>query len=96
VQTHLRFPDPTHADEAQGPGADVLRAPMHGKVVAVFVLPGEEVTRGQRVAVVEAMKMEHALTAPRHGRVAEVLAKPGQQVEQGAVIVALQDGSDDA
>jgi 3-methylcrotonyl-CoA carboxylase alpha subunit len=93
-QTHLRFPDPTHADEPHGPGDDVLRAPMHGKLVAVFVLPGEEVSRGQRVAVVEAMKMEHALTAPRDGRVADVLAKAGQQVEQGAVIVRLQDGED--
>ena len=53
---------------------------MHGKVLALLVEKGASVTKGQRVAVVEAMKMEHALVAPGDGVVAEVAAKEGAQV----------------
>ena len=42
---------------------------MHGKVLAVLVAEGDKVEKGQRLAIIEAMKMEHALTAPRAGRV---------------------------
>src|SRR4029077_21014146 len=60
-------------DEAsdQGQGG-LVRAPMHGKVLAVLVAQGETVARGQRVAIVEAMKMEHTLVAPIDGVVAEI------------------------
>jgi 3-methylcrotonyl-CoA carboxylase alpha subunit len=94
-QTHLRFPDPAHGDDGHSGGDGAVRAPMHGKVVAVFVLPGEAVVKGQRLAIVEAMKMEHALQAPRDGVVAEIAGKPGQQVEQGAKLITLVDGEDD-
>ena len=40
---------------------------MHGKVLAILVEDGERVTSGQRLAIIEAMKMEHALTAPIDG-----------------------------
>lgn len=49
---------------------------------------------GDRLAVLEAMKMEHSLLAPRDGVVAEVLAGAGDQVEAGAALVRLQDESD--
>ncbi len=55
-------------------GEDTVRAPMNGKVIAVLVAPGQQVKLGARVAVMEAMKMEHSLTAPRDGIVAEVAA----------------------
>ena len=42
----------------------LVRAPMHGKVLSILVEKGERVTRGQRLAIIEAMKMEHTLTAP--------------------------------
>ena len=61
------------ADTAGGApiGEDAVRAPMNGKVIAVMVAPGEAVKLGARVAVMEAMKMEHSLTAPRDGTVAD-------------------------
>ncbi len=62
---------------------------MHGKVVAVFVVEGEAVEKGQRIAIVEAMKMEHALVAPRAGIVMEVAAEAGQQVPEGAKLVVI-------
>ncbi|GIW43400.1 MAG: putative acetyl/propionyl carboxylase alpha subunit AccA2 [Candidatus Binatia bacterium] len=65
-------------------------APMPGRIVAVRVSPGEEVERGQVLAVLEAMKMEHEVAAPHAGTVREVLVEPGQQVEAGAVLVVIE------
>lgn len=64
---------------------------MPGLVKAMFATPGAEVKAGDRLAVLEAMKMEHSLLAARDGVVAEVLAKEGAQVEAGAPLVRLAD-----
>ncbi len=50
---------------------------------------GEAVEKGQRVAVIEAMKMEHVLAAPRAGTIVHLAAREGQQVAEGAVLAAL-------
>ena len=84
------LPDPLARAGAAGPGADVTLSPMPGLVKAVFVAAGQAVARGDRLAVLEAMKMEHTLTAARDGVVAEVLAAPGAQVEAGAALVRLK------
>jgi 3-methylcrotonyl-CoA carboxylase alpha subunit len=63
---------------------------MPGRVTAVDVAAGQAVGKGQRLAVLEAMKMEHALTAARDGVVAEVLVAAGAQVEAGAPLVRLE------
>ena len=70
-------------------GDGVIKAPMHGKVLAIFVETGANVQKGQRVAVVEAMKMEHALLAPHDGIVSEVTAEVGAQVAEGAKILSI-------
>ena len=57
----------------------------------VLVEPGQQVKLGARVAVMEAMKMEHSLTAPRDGVVAETAAA-GTQVIEGAAVVRLEPG----
>ena len=62
---------------------------MHGKVLALLVEKGASVHKGQRVAVVEAMKMEHALVAPADGVVAEVAVKVGAQVAEGAKLLTI-------
>ncbi|WP_417768857.1 acetyl/propionyl/methylcrotonyl-CoA carboxylase subunit alpha [Stappia sp.] len=77
------------ADDAEGAAA--IKAPMHGKVIAVDVAPGDVVAKGARLAVVEAMKMEHAITAPRDGTVEAVFVSEGGQVDQGAPVVALAE-----
>jgi 3-methylcrotonyl-CoA carboxylase alpha subunit len=74
-------------DEA---GADVTLSPMPGLVKAVFVAAGQAVARGDRLAVLEAMKMEHVLTAGREGRIAEVLVAEGAQVEAGQALIRLE------
>ena len=71
-------------------GDGLVRAPMHGKLLAVLVAPGAHVTKGQRLAIVEAMKMEHSLLAPVAGRVTEIAAAPGSQVAEGARILLIE------
>ena len=74
-------------DHLDGGGA--VSAPMHGKVLAVFVAAGDRVEKGQRLAILEAMKMEHALVAPSAGTVSEVAAEAGQQVGEGARLITI-------
>ncbi len=88
-QTAVRLFDPLSVSLDEADGGGVVKAPMHGKVVAVFVVEGEAVEKGQRIAIVEAMKMEHALVAPRAGTVMEVAAEAGQQVPEGARLVVI-------
>ena len=75
-------------DEA---GAALTLSPMPGLVKAVFVSAGQQVAAGDRLAILEAMKMEHTLTATRDGTVAEVLAAAGDQVEAGAPLIRLEE-----
>ena len=77
-------------------GGALIKAPMHGKLIALYVQAGDVVQKGARLAVVEAMKMEHALTAPRDGVVAEVSGHVGQQVSQGAKLIVISELADAA
>ena len=60
---------------------------MPGRIAAVLVEPGTEVTRGAPLIVLEAMKMEHSITAPADGRVERVNYAAGDLVEEGAELV---------
>jgi 3-methylcrotonyl-CoA carboxylase alpha subunit len=88
-QTELRWPAyELDVADAAGDGASV-RAPIIGRVAKLFVQAGDAVAKGDRIAVVEAMKMEHVLHAPRDGTVESVAVKEGEQVVQGAVVAVL-------
>jgi 3-methylcrotonyl-CoA carboxylase alpha subunit len=73
----------THAEVGR------LTAPMPGKVVSFSVKAGDAVKKGQALAVMEAMKMEHTIAAPADGTVAELLFAPGDQVTEGAELLKL-------
>lgn len=73
-----------------GPAGD-LSAPMPGTVLSVSARAGDQVSRGDTLLVLEAMKMENALHSPRDGVVAEVLVEPGQQVRYGDLLVRFGD-----
>ncbi len=77
------------ADADAALGGNIVKAPMPGKVLSMLARPGKAVTRGETLAVLEAMKMEHALAAPRDGMVGAVHAVAGQQVADGDVLVML-------
>ncbi|MEL6451061.1 MAG: biotin carboxylase N-terminal domain-containing protein [Pseudomonadota bacterium] len=70
--------------------ASVIEAPMPGLVKEVLATAGGQVQKGDRLAVLEAMKMEHALLAARDGTVAEVLVAAGAQVAAGAALIRLE------
>ena len=72
-----------------------VASPMHGRLTAVMAAPGNSVTRGAALAIVEAMKMEHLLVAPHDGIVDTVAMTEGAQVSQGAVIMTLRPADDD-
>lgn len=67
-----------------------IEAPMPGRITAIEVSKGENVTKGQRLLTLEAMKMEHSLTAPFDGVVAELTAAPGLQVAEGQMLVKVE------
>ena len=68
-----------------------VTAPMHGKVIEILVAAGDPVQKGQRLAVIEAMKMEHALVSPLDGTVTEVRASAGSQVADGALVMTIEE-----
>ncbi|MGC1172624.1 acetyl/propionyl/methylcrotonyl-CoA carboxylase subunit alpha [Polaromonas sp.] len=77
-----------HAGEAHGE-AGRLTAPMPGKVVSFAVKAGDKVSKGQALAVMEAMKMEHTIAAPADGVVQEILYAPGDHVVEGAELLKM-------
>jgi len=89
-QTRLRLKDVAVAAAEAGGGDGVVKAPMHGRVLELFVAVGDLVTGGQRLAVIEAMKMEHTLRAPFAGTVRQVAAIAGAQVVEGGEIVVIE------
>ncbi|MBS0533224.1 MAG: carbamoyl-phosphate synthase subunit L [Proteobacteria bacterium] len=88
-QTKLSLRDLSLEEGAGNGGGGLIRAPMHGKVLAVLVEQGASVARGQRLAIIEAMKMEHTLTASIDGTVAEIAATVGAQIAEGAKVMVI-------
>ena len=78
-------PSPRHRDEA------ALAAPMPATVVAIDVTPGQDVKTGDTLVVLEAMKMELAVTAPHDGRVRRVACRVGELVQPGVPLVELDE-----
>ncbi len=89
TQAHAAEPDDLPDD------AELVCAPMDGALAAVQVRPGDIVRRGQPLAIIEAMKMEHPLEAPVAGEVLRVLAQAGDVLRAGAPVIVLSadDGS---
>ncbi|HJS38184.1 MAG TPA: acetyl/propionyl/methylcrotonyl-CoA carboxylase subunit alpha [Burkholderiales bacterium] len=81
-------------DELEGldidAGGGSLAAPMPGKVIAVMVQPGERVSKGAALLILEAMKMEHTIFAPGDGVVKEIHFAAGEQVPEGAELLRLE------
>jgi 3-methylcrotonyl-CoA carboxylase alpha subunit len=74
---------------APGPSDGSISSPMPGKVIGLYVNPGDKVAAGDRLLVLEAMKMEHRLTAPFDARVEQVMVASGAQVTEGALLMTL-------
>jgi geranyl-CoA carboxylase alpha subunit len=79
------------AEASEHSGGSRTLAPMSGTVTAVFVSLGDTVVKGQPLAILEAMKMEHRITAPRAGVIGRLLVRAGDQVTTRALLVELSD-----
>jgi len=73
-----------------GSGSGTVSVPMQGTIVKVLVSPGDAVDVGQTVCVLEAMKMENAITAEKAGTVKEVKVAAGDSVGPGDVIAVIE------
>ncbi len=80
-------------EDVAGAGGAILSAPMTGKLQRLFAAPGDVVAQGDRLAVLEAMKMEHPLVAGISGIVAEIRVSEGEQVSDGDIIIMLEAAS---
>ncbi|MEM7464310.1 MAG: acetyl/propionyl/methylcrotonyl-CoA carboxylase subunit alpha [Pseudomonadota bacterium] len=88
---NFQLPDALSSASADPSGGDTVFAPMPGTVKVVLAESGQEITRGEPLLILEAMKMEHTLTAPRDGRISEFLASAGDQVAEGVLLVSLEN-----
>jgi acetyl-CoA/propionyl-CoA carboxylase, biotin carboxylase, biotin carboxyl carrier protein len=77
-------------DQGESAGREALVSPMQGTVLAVRVADGDDVSAGQLVCIVEAMKMENEIHAHRAGTVRHLSVEPGQQVSTGQVICVIE------
>ena len=89
-QTRVRIKDFAASSGDTGGGDNVIKAPMHGRVLQLLAGIGDRVLFGQRLAVIEAMKMEHTLRAPFAAVVKELPVSTGAQVVEGAPIMVLE------
>ena len=80
-----RFPEPEREQVAGG-----YSAPIVGRILAVNVEAGDQVSAGQVLIVLEAMKMEHMIVSAEEGTVSEVRVTAGQQVEAGDVLLVIE------
>ena len=70
-------------------GSGQIAAPMQGTIVKVLVEVGQEVTKGEGVVVLEAMKMENQLNADKDGTISEIKVSPGDTVGGGDIVVTI-------
>ncbi|MCW2749662.1 MAG: acetyl/propionyl-CoA carboxylase subunit alpha [Aeromicrobium sp.] len=90
------LPVPVFVDPADVIAEDSLLAPMPAAVISVAVTDGQQVSKGDVIVVLEAMKMQHTITAPTDGIVTDLAAVAGAQVESGAVLAVIVDPTDPA
>lgn len=87
----LNWRAPLDAGDHSGVAEGALTAPMTGRVIALHVAKGDKVLKGQALAVIEAMKMEHTISAPAAGTVANVNIAVDMQVNEGVELITLEN-----
>ena len=72
-------------------GAGTIIAPMHGALLEVFVKTGQKVTKGARLAVLEAMKMQHEILAEIDGTVTDIYVQAGHQIAADTIMIEIEE-----
>ncbi len=94
VSFAVRHLSATIQDIEDAAGGGRVTAPMHGKLLSISVKTGDSVKKGDALAVLEAMKMQHEIVAEVDGTVTEVLATPDEQLSAGAMILEIAPTAD--
>ena len=89
-QTQIESPVPQSQSTAANYSDDILRSPMPGRVISILVRPGDNVSTGDEVCVVEAMKMEQSIRAHRDGVVKTVFVQPMDPVKADDPLIELE------
>ena len=71
-------------------GSESVKAPMPGTILAISVMPGAAVVKGQVLCILEAMKMENEIVSPRDGIVAGISVAKGSSVNAGDPLISLE------
>ena len=87
---HSLEADAQHAEKADPNNSNHIAAGMPGMVVMLAVQPGDSVREGQKLLIIEAMKMQTTIAADRDAKVADVFVKAGSQVETGDLLISLE------
>jgi biotin carboxyl carrier protein len=90
VPESMQPPAPS-GEAAQTTSIKEVKAPLPGVIVAILVKPGDDVTRGQELCTLEAMKMKNAIKSNREGRIASLEIAMGDQVSHGQVLMTFED-----
>jgi 3-methylcrotonyl-CoA carboxylase alpha subunit len=89
----IAFPIYSAADLDERAASGAIRAPINGRIAKIFVVAGSNVAKGDKIAIVEAMKMEHVITASVAGMVDKLATSEGAQVTQGALLVHIAEAA---
>ncbi|MDE0824641.1 MAG: hypothetical protein OSB07_11850 [Dehalococcoidia bacterium] len=83
-------PPPPPRGSAGSTPDNIIASPLSGRVISILVRPGDNITAGQEVCVVEAMKMEQSIRATRDGVIKEILVQPRDSVRTNDPLMELE------
>jgi len=84
-------PAPSVSADASAPATNTVTAPLPGTIKAIAVRPGQHVTRGDELLIIEAMKMDNVIRAPREGTIGAIHVAEGRRIAYGAPLLDLAD-----
>ena len=90
IQTAGIIAPPTPRSSSGSTPDNIIASPLSGRVISILVRPGDRITAGQEVCVVEAMKMEQSIRATRDGVIKEILVQPMDAVGTNDPLIELE------
>ena len=90
VESSIVVPEKEEVKEVVSDGANNILAPIAGKVLSIRVAVGDTVTKGQTVAVIEAMKLENEIQSAYDGKVKQIVVSAGDDVRNKDVLIVLE------
>jgi len=89
VRQEVPYPSRSETKIKKTIGASTIKAPLPGNIMQVFVKSGDEVKKGDKLLIYEAMKMENSILAEKDGKVSQVKVQPGDSVLEGDILIEM-------